>query len=479
MSAVVPRARAVLLATSDRGVATCLTELLAGERISLSTCATGAEALAWIESAPVEVVLTELVLPDLLGVELLKKVGERWPGLPVLVLATDTAAPEALEALRSGAADLLQKPPDAEEVSYVLGKALAAVERRAGHPPPPSSGDRAGMLGESPAMRKVYETLERAAQSTATVLVRGENGTGKELVARAIHDASPRREFPFVKIDCASLPEQLLESELFGHERGAFTGAVVRKPGRAELADGGTLFLDEIGELTVTLQAKLLRLLQDRQIERLGGTKTIKLDIRVVAATHRDLDGMVSRGEFRQDLFFRLNVVDLWLPPLRARREDIAPLSQHFCAASGAANGKPGARLNEGALRALKAQKWPGNVRQLQNFVERLVVLSPSDELGEADVRAALTGHVHFETQPATEASRPIPPSDQVPPLATATGATSSIPVMPLDVALRSAEKSALEVALRAAKGNRSSAAKLLGISRSTLYAKLTEHGLL
>jgi two-component system response regulator AtoC len=329
-------------------------------------------------------------------------------------------------------------------------------------------------------MRKVYETLERAAQSNATVLVRGENGTGKELVARAIHDASPRKEFPFVKIDCASLPEQLLESELFGHERGAFTGAVARKPGRAELADGGTLFLDEIGELTVPLQAKLLRLLQDRQIERLGGTKTIKLDIRVVAATHRDLDGMVTRGQFRQDLFFRLNVVDLWLPPLRARREDIEPLARHFCRVSGEANGRPQVRLTDAATRALRAQKWPGNVRQLQNFVERLVVLGVGDELDEADVKRALLGHVQFETQPATEASVVAGFVTREPTaVSSGAGAVAVAAVQPLDVAMRVAEKVALEAALRAAKNNRSTAAKLLGISRSTLYAKLGEHGLL
>ena len=215
------------------------------------------------------------------------------------------------------------------------------MKNRAPLPPPPPSSARAGILGESAAMRQAYATLKRAAQGTATVLVRGESGTGKELIARAIHETSPRAAQPFLKIDCTALPENLLDSELFGYERGAFTGAVSRKPGRVELADKGTLFLDEIGELSLSLQAKLLRLLQDRQFERLGGIKPISVDVRIVAATHRDLDAMIERGQFRLDLFYRLNVIPLWLPPLRARREDIELLATAFCSASAKANSKP------------------------------------------------------------------------------------------------------------------------------------------
>ncbi len=302
----------------------------------------------------------------------------------------------------------MQKPVDRAEVLYVINKALTIVQMRAEQPPPPSSHERAGILGDSPTMRQVYATLERAASGTATVLVRGESGTGKELAARALHDASPRAREPFVKIDCASLPENLLESELFGYEKGAFTGAVSRKPGRAELADKGTLFLDEIGELTLPLQAKLLRLLQDRQIERLGGTTTIKVDVRVVAATHRDLESMVERQQFRLDLFYRLNVVPLWLPPLRARREDIDILVQHFCRALGPSNGKTGITIDPGAVKLLRGQRWPGNVRQLQNFIERLVVLSPGLIIREEDVRTELSNQVRFSTQPGTSTHLPL-----------------------------------------------------------------------
>lgn len=492
----------VLLVEPDAAAAAALAQLLIQNGLSVSRASTGAEAIEVLEKEPARVVLSELTLPDTMGVDLLKALERLWPGLPVLMMAANASAADAMAALRAGASDFVQKPLDSEELMFALNKALTVVERRAEQPPPPSSHERAGIIGDSPTMRQVYATLERAAQGTATVLVRGESGTGKELAARAIHDASPRASGPFVKIDCTSLPEHLLESELFGYEKGAFTGAVARKPGRAELADKGTLFLDEIGELSLPLQAKLLRLLQDRQIERLGGTKTIPVDVRVVAATHRDLESMVERQQFRLDLFYRLNVVPLWLPPLRARREDIDVLVEHFCKMLGRANGKPNIGIDRDAVRALRQQRWPGNVRQLQNFVERLVVLSNGPIIKEEDVRAELSRQVRFATQPGTAlrmaptglagpsvaapAAAPARDSDP-PPASDPTSvdekppamATEAQPVVPLDLELRAAEKKALERALTVAKHNRSLAARLLGVSRSTLYAKLEEHGLL
>ena len=477
----------ILLVDPDPSAAQAVAALLARRGIGAAVSVSGNDALSSLDRVGAKVVLSTLTLPDMSGANLLDLIAERWPGLPVIMLAPDASVPEAIAAMRAGAADFLQLPIDAEELFYVVEKALTAVERLAEQPPPPSSRERAGMLGDSPAMRQVFATVERAAQGVATVLVRGESGTGKELIARAIHEQSPRRSEPFVKIDCASLPENLLESELFGYERGAFTGAVARKPGRAELADRGTLFLDEIGELTLPLQAKLLRLLQDRKLERLGGTKTISVDLRVVAATHRDLDGMVEAGQFRQDLFYRLNVIPIWLPPLRARRDDIQALAEHFCLLAAAANARTGARLSPEALRVLRAQKWPGNVRQLQNFIERLVVLNPKPVLEEDDVKNELSRQVTFATQPGTHgtgAMRALPtPPDGVgvsvtePTVAADEAATSQ--VVPLDTALRAAEKVALERALRHAKQNRSLAARLLGLSRSTLYIKLREHDLL
>jgi two-component system, NtrC family, response regulator AtoC len=478
----------VLVVDADSLSAATLRQLLAQQDVMVLEAKSGEDALIRLDREAAHVVVSELKLPDMNGLELLTRIGERWPGLPVVMLAADASVTDAVAALKAGAADFLQKPLVRDEILYVLDKAFTAVQMRAEQPPPPPSTERAGIVGESAAMRQVYATLERAAQGNATILVRGESGTGKELVARAIHDESPRAREPFVKIDCASLPEHLLESELFGYEKGAFTGAVGRKPGRAELADKGTLFLDEIGELSLPLQAKLLRLLQDHEFERLGGMKTVKVDVRVVAATHRDLESMIERSQFRLDLFYRLNVVPLWLPPLRARREDIEVLAQHFVKTCGAANGKRDVSLEHDALRALRGQSWPGNVRQLQNFIERLVVLSPGPHITEQDVRTEISRQVRFTTQPGTSIGlRPkaAPPSS-APNSATGTAVPATPPppetasaILHLDLEVRAAEKKALERALRVAKDNRSLAARLLGVSRSTLYAKLEEHGLL
>jgi two-component system response regulator AtoC len=319
------------------------------------------------------------------------------------------------------------------------------------------------LLGTSPAMQEARELVERSAPSMVTVLVRGESGTGKELAARALHRLGLRPDGPFVKIDCAALPEHLLESELFGYEKGAFTGAAARKPGRVEVASGGTLFLDEIGELTEALQAKLLSLLQDRVITHLGGVDPIPVDVRVVAATHRDLETMVEHREFRQDLFYRLNVVPIWLPPLRARRDDIELLARIFVERSARAHGKE-VVFDESALRQLRRQRWPGNVRQLENFVERMVVLTRAPVVDAAHVDAELSRQVTFATEPASVAPR----EPDRPPGAKA-----------LQEELKAAEKRAVEQALVQANGNRTDAAKILGISRSHLYALLAEHGML
>jgi len=467
-------AATILIVDPDPEGSAELTQVLVQHGARVSHSATGKEAIERLEREPTDVVICELALPDTTGLELLSSLERLWPGMPVVMLGKNVSAAEAMAALRAGASDFLPKPFDTDEIVYVLNKALTIVNMRLAHPPPPSSHERTGIVGDSPTMRQVYATLQRAAQGTATVLVRGESGTGKELAARAVHDASPRAKGPFLKIDCTSLPENLLESELFGYEKGAFTGAAARKPGRIELADKGTLFLDEIGELTLPLQAKLLRLLQDRKIERLGGTSPINVDVRVVAATHRDLEAMVERQAFRLDLFYRLNVVPLWLPPLRARREDIDVLVQHFCKTLGRANGKPNISIDPAAVRVLRSQRWPGNVRQLQNFVERLIVLSTGSVIDEQDVRAELSRQVRFATQPGTSRLQPPTAAEASP---EETGAAPAI--LPLDLEVRAAEKKALERALAFTKQNRSLAARLLGVSRSTLYAKLEEHGLL
>jgi two-component system response regulator AtoC len=463
-----------LVVDGDTLSAASLCRMLVAAGLTADHVVGATKALAELESKPFDLVISEQRLADATGIELLRRIVSRWPEVPVVLVASDASVQQAVEAVKAGALDFLQKPYEREEILLVVDKALASANARLEHPPPPS--DDSGLIfGDSPPMRDAMSVLKRASPGNATVLIRGESGTGKELVARALHKRSPRADAPFVKIDCASLPETLLESELFGYEKGAFTGAVGRKPGRVELADGGTLFLDEIGELTASLQAKLLRLLQDREFERLGGTKTVKVDVRVVSATHRDLEAMVERGQFRQDLFYRLNVVPLWLPPLRARRGDVELLARHFCKVFGDENGKHGTELEPNAVRALRGQRWPGNVRQLQNFMERLVVLTEGPTITEHAVRAELSRQVSFATQPGTDAtSRRRPPTSSI----VSAPAAHNV-VGPLDVEMRAAEKKVIERALRHARGNRSLAARLLGVSRSTLYAKLEEHGLL
>jgi two-component system response regulator AtoC len=311
------------------------------------------------------------------------------------------------------------------------------------------------MLAESEPMKEALGLIARAARGDATVLLRGETGTGKEVGARELHQLGPRRAGPFIKILCAALPDTLLESELFGYEKGAFTGAVARKPGRVELAEGGTLFLDEIGDITPALQVKLLRLIQDREFERLGSSQTLTADVRFVAATHRNLEEMIAKGEFREDLFYRLNVVPIFLPPLRARAGDIPKLAEEFCRTFGKAQNRPALAFDRAAIDLLMGQPWPGNVRQLQNLIERLAVLSDGPTLTEADVRREL-GRAPSLVASASPGAQP---------------AT-------LDAQRRQAERDALSSALQRSGNNRTLAARILGVSRRTLYNKIEELGL-
>ncbi len=407
-------------------------------------------------------------LPGEDGSALFNSTRDLFPDVNIVLLA-EQSIPESAQSVDAGAWDVLDINADPEEILHAATKALMGAASRLEEPPPVELRGKRNIIGESAAMQQVHDLVTRAAPGNATALIRGESGTGKELVARAMHEQSPRRGKPFVKVHCAALPDTLLESELFGYEKGAFTGAASRKPGRVELAEGGTLFLDEIGDITLAIQVKLLRLLQDKQYERLGGTETLDANVRFVAATHRDLDSMTKSGDFREDLFYRLNVVTIWLPPLRARRDDIEILAAHFCRAFAEADGRPDLHLTSDALAALRGQRWPGNVRQLQNFVEKLVVLAEGDSITAAHVKAELSERAPFATQ-ATGAVA----------ASTAATTTSRGPndVLPLSEELRKAERRALRRALDVAKGNRSLAARILGVSRGTLYNKLDEHGL-
>ncbi len=432
----------------------------AGHRVRRVPSAT--DALAALDTEIFEVVVTSDQLTDSSGAALVARVMERWPGLPVVVLVPPDDPRAQDELLRAGATDVLTPPLVAEGVNFVLTKAISAGAASAAKPPRLPAPNTA-LLGEADSMRTLRDLLRRAANGTVTALIRGETGTGKELAARALHALSPRHLKPFVKIDCASLPDTLLESELFGYERGAFTGAVGAKPGRVELADGGTLFLDEIGEISLSLQAKLLRLLQDREFERLGSRRSQRIDVRFVLATHRDLEAMLENGTFRLDLFHRINGVALWLPPLRARRDDVELLAREFTRRFGLANGKPNIELSAGALRALRSQRWPGNVRQLENFIERLVVLSDGDAIEATDVEREFVQKPEFLTQ-KTEGLDPTTQRD-----------VPSSPPQRLAEAVRRAERAALLGALERARGNRTVAARVLGVSRATLYNKLKE----
>jgi two-component system response regulator AtoC len=319
------------------------------------------------------------------------------------------------------------------------------------------------VVGSSASMQELHALIQKAAAGSATVLIRGESGTGKEIAARAIHQRGPRRRMPFVKIQCGALPDSLLESELFGYERGAFTGAMARKPGRVELAQGGTLFLDEIGDITPAMQVKLLRLLQDREFERLGGNTTLKVDVRFIAATHRDLESLMKLGEFREDIFYRLAVIPIWIAPLRTRREDIEQLARYFCKRFAEIHERPGLEMTDPALKLLRRQRWPGNVRQLQNFVERLVVLADGKVIDEADISRESSSPASFSTQTtSTESEAPPEPQDNV---------------KALEQRRREAERKALLQALDRAQGNRTIAARMLGVCRRTLYNLLEAHG--
>ena len=438
----------VLLVDDDPAVGKVLGALLEQDGLSTHFVQSGEAALESMASDVPGVVVSDVRMPGMDGLALLREVGARWSGLPVVLITAHGTIALAVDALKAGAADFVLKPFDREEILYVIRKALAGSEAiREEVPRAPPAGSE--LIGDARAMREVYALVERVAPGTATILLTGETGTGKNLVAQTLHDASPRANAPFVTVQCAALPENLLESELFGYEKGAFTGAAVAKPGRVELAEGGTLFLDEVGDISLPMQVRLLRLLQERVYERLGDTQTRNADVRFIAATHRNLEQMVADGTFREDLFYRLSVIPIHVPALRERSEDVGPLADHFCRVYGAQNGRPDVRLTDAARTRLAQEAWPGNVRQLQNFLERLTVLADGDVLDETAVETELA------RRPALA---PIPEP----------GGT-------LESQRKDAERTAIEDALRRASGNRSKAARLLDVSRRTLYNKLEE----
>jgi two-component system response regulator AtoC len=452
----------VLVVDDDPAVGKVLGGLLAQDGIASAHVLNGSDALAELARDYFDLVITDLRMPGMDGMELLRRIHRSYAEIPVIMITAHGTVPVAVEAMKAGAADFVLKPFDREELLRTVRDWLAATLGQAEPAGEPTAGFEQS-VGLGPKMQEALAMLRKAAVTDATVILRGENGVGKDVAARALHAISGRRNGPFVTVQCAALPEGLLEAELFGSKKGAYTNAVDR-PGRVELAAGGTLFLDEIGDLTLNMQVKLLRLLQDKVFERVGETRAQRADVRFVAATHRDLESRVKSGEFREDLFYRLNVMQIWIPPLRERAEEIEPLATRFCTDFAKDAKRPGLRLAPDALALLREQRWPGNVRQLKNFIERLTILADG-----LIITAELVEHELGSQRPV--AAREVPAA---PPPG---GVEQAIP--PLESQRREAERSAIVGALERARGNRSFAAKLLNISRRNLYYKLHEHGLI
>ncbi len=418
----------------------------------------GKTAISRVSEEFFDLILMDNRMSQLDGIEALKQIKKISPGIPVIIITAYASVETAVEALQSGAHDYLTKPLDIDELRIKVQQTLEfwrlkeenILQKRRIE----NLFDASRIIGRSPKMRQVLETVAMVAPTEASVLILGESGTGKELIANALHQGSSRSERRFIKINCAALPETLLESELFGHERGAFTGAVGRKPGRFELADGGTIFLDEIGEMTFSTQAKLLRVLQEREFEPLGSTRSVKVDIRVISASNRDLKDEVRKVNFREDLFYRLNVVPINLPPLRERKEDIPLLVDHFLHIYNEKNNRHLKGFHPRALDAMMRYSWPGNIRELENVVERAVILTMDEYVSFSELPESISG----------ESASAVP-------------TTSKAGIVP-GMTIRELEKELILVTLDHNDGNRTRSAGFLGITRRTLQNKLKEYGI-
>ncbi len=450
---------AVLIVDDDRAHRTMLKALLSGWGFEISEADDGATAVATAHNRPFDAVLMDIRMVKVSGLEALEEIKKFNPAIPIILMTAYASVETAVEALKKGAYDYLTKPLDFDELKLALGRAMdhsrLREENRLLRESLGSQFDHRSLIGRSPAMTRLLETAAQVASSEATVLITGESGTGKEMIAGIIHFNSPRREGPFIRINCAAITETLLESELFGHEKGAFTGAERRKEGKFRQAEGGTLFLDEVSEMSPAMQVKLLRVLQEREITRVGGEEAIKVDVRIIAATNKDLLDEIEAGRFREDLFYRLNVVMLQIPPLRERKEDIPLMAQHFLESFAAKNHKTIRGFTPQAMDRLLKYGWPGNVRELMNTVERAVVLSRAEYLDESDLSLiARPASAHALKMEAVPESRESLPLDEV-------------------------EKATILKTLDQAGGNKSEAARRLGITRRTLHQKLKKYGMM
>ncbi len=450
----------ILVVDDDEAVGLVLHTMLTELGYDAEWVDSGAKALARIAAAAVDLLVTDLRMPAMDGLELLRRAREMDPELPAVVLTAHGTVAHAVEAMKLGAADFLSKPFDSAELAFVVPKALKTHRSpaRAAVAAAAVAGD-GDPWGTSTVMRAVADRVRRAARSNAPVLIRGETGVGKELVARAIHEQSPRRAEPLVVVHCGAYPESLLEAELFGYEKGAFTGASAAKPGRFELADGGTVLLDELGEISLAVQVKLLRVVVDGTVTRLGATRARKLDLRWVSATHRPLEQMVRDGRFREDLYYRLDVLPIEVPPLRDRPEDIERLASTFWRIENEGYGARDARIAPDALASLRAASWPGNVRQLENFVRRLAALA------DGASGATLT-RVEVDRELALRSSLESASNFDI----------GALTAPSLECSRQGAERAALLDARDRAAGNRKKMAAMLGVSLRKLYYLLREH---
>lgn len=445
----------ILVVDDEKNIRSGLCIAFEDEGYDTLEAADGQEAWSIVNRKSVDLVVTDLRMPGMSGYDLLKKISSAYPTLPVIVLTGHGSIEDAVQAMRDGAVDFFTKPVDLDHLILTVGKALHnrtiseqntrlkaeldTLRKRQGYD---------GIVGKSSAVAKMMEVIQQVAPSKASVLVTGESGTGKELVADAIHSLSNRSQGPFIKVNCASLSPTLLESELFGHEKGAFTGAVSQKKGRFELADGGTIFLDEIGEIDQNTQIKILRVLQERSFERVGGEETLHVDVRIVAATNRDLEEEIRKGSFREDLYYRLNVVHIHVPPLRERKEDIPLLVASFIKTFNEEDGRSIEGFTPAARKALMAYSWPGNIRELRNTVESCVVMARGRTI---DV-------------------------DELPPHIVDSGLDETVSVR-IGTRLEDAERMIILSTIDHCKGNKTRAAEVLGIGRKTLHRKLEEYG--
>ncbi|CAM4073431.1 sigma-54 dependent transcriptional regulator [Treponema peruense] len=423
------------------------------EEYNVKTAASGEEGLKLIERGDIDLVITDLRMNGISGEEVLRKVTAETPGIPVIILTGHGSIDSAVDAMRHGAYDFLTKPLNLDQLDMIVKRALESREMSLQHQQLKKEieGENvlSGMIGKSQAMLKIMETIKKAASSKANVLITGESGVGKEVVARAIHELSPRKNKTMINVHCAALSETLLESELFGHEKGAFTGADHLQKGRFELAHGSTIFLDEIGEINQNVQIKILRVLAERKFERVGGEQTIDVDVRVIAATNRNLEEEIKKGNFREDLYFRLNVIHIHVPPLRERKDDLPLLMASFLEEFNRENSRSIKGVDSRAKSAMFKYDWPGNIRELRNCMESAVVMCSGDEIG----------------------------LDDLPPSISRSAGTESI-VIPLGITLDEADKVIVQQNLAANRNNKSKTAEILGIGRKTLQRKIVDWGI-